>query len=192
MKGCRILEPWIAWDRKLFIWIHQQSGEGLDYILAWPTFFGSTVTVLLLAFAMIRIWDPARWKPKFAVFSVGILGLKILEYLLKVLFSRPRPFENFSDWINGPAEIAPVLFQLPSSYSFPSGHAATAFAAAALLNGLYAGRLRFLYFLAFWVALSRVYIGVHYPADVLAGALLGIAWGTLASAAAKSRLKIEV
>jgi len=63
---------------------------------------------------------------------------------------------------------------LPATYSFPSGHATVSFACAAVL-ALAVPRLRVpLYALAALIAFSRVYVGVHYPFDVLGGALLGV------------------
>ncbi len=70
-----------------------------------------------------------------------------------------------------------TLIATPSSPSFPSGHAATAFAAAVAI-GVLCPRLRWpLVGLAVFVAFSRVYLGVHYWLDVLVGSLLGVAIG---------------
>ena len=67
------------------------------------------------------------------------------------------------------------LLEAPSTFSFPSGHATVSFACATLLAAA-VPRLRWpFYALAALIAFSRVYVGVHYPADVLAGALLGVA-----------------
>ena len=89
---------------------------------------------------------------------------------LKRVFERPRPS------LVDPA-VHPLV-PVPHSYSMPSGHAATAFAAAVAV-GLVHPRLRWaLLVLAALIALSRVWLGVHYLSDVLAGAALGsaIAW----------------
>jgi undecaprenyl-diphosphatase len=70
------------------------------------------------------------------------------------------------------------LLEVPTTSSFPSGHAATSFACALVL-ARFAPRLTIpLFVLAALIAFSRVYVGVHYPFDVLAGALLGLAIAT--------------
>lgn len=79
-----------------------------------------------------------------------------------------------------------ALGSIPDSPSFPSGHSATAFAAATAV-GLLCPRLRLpLLALAVLVAASRVYLGVHYPSDVLVGSALGIAIGVVAGTAARA------
>jgi undecaprenyl-diphosphatase len=78
-----------------------------------------------------------------------------------------------------PAEILDPepLMEVPTTSSFPSGHSATSFACAVVLSRI-APRLTIpLFVLAALIAFSRVYVGVHYPFDVLAGALLGVALG---------------
>ena len=70
------------------------------------------------------------------------------------------------------------LLEAPSTFSFPSGHATVAFASATIL-ALAVPRLRWpLFALAALIAFSRVYVGVHYPGDVLAGAVLGVGIAT--------------
>lgn len=83
----------------------------------------------------------------------------------KFLFNRARPF--ISD-----TEIAPLI-KTPSSSSFPSGHSATAAAGAITLSVVYPSFAPAFLLSGFLVALSRIYLGVHYPFDVLAGLLIG-------------------
>jgi membrane-associated phospholipid phosphatase len=86
---------------------------------------------------------------------------------LKELVSRDRPTVRFP-------RPEPLVF-VPHSSSFPSAHSATAFACATILASRASRRLSALLFLlAAAIAFSRVYVGVHYPLDVVAGAALGI------------------
>jgi undecaprenyl-diphosphatase len=102
-----------------------------------------------------------------AAVSVGIGSLVVA--MLKESIDRPRP-EHADPTID--AAVA-----TPGSPSFPSGHTATAFAAAAVVGAFYP-RLRWpLYSLAALVGLSRIYLGVHFTLDVLAGAILGLVIG---------------
>jgi undecaprenyl-diphosphatase len=102
-----------------------------------------------------------------AAVSVGIGSLVVA--MLKESIDRPRPEHT------DPALDAAVA--TPGSPSFPSGHTATAFAAAAVVGAFYP-RLRWpLYSLATLVGLSRIYLGVHFTLDVIAGATLGLAIG---------------
>ena len=83
----------------------------------------------------------------------------------KYLFNRARPFIDDTD-------VAP-LTKTPSSSSFPSGHSATAAAGTLTLSYIYPSFTPTLVLSGFLVALSRIYLGVHYPFDVLAGVLIG-------------------
>ena len=85
----------------------------------------------------------------------------------KYLFNRARPFI----W---DTEIAP-LTKTPSSSSFPSGHSATAAAGALTLSVLYPPFAPALALAGALVVLSRIYLGVHFPFDVLAGSIIGTA-----------------
>ncbi len=116
--------------------------------------------------------DALRRRPPLTALAAAgaFAAAALLTDLVKALAERPRPAGD-------------VLVVVPGSYSFPSGHAATAFAAATVVALLHP-RLRWPALgLAALVALSRVYLGVHYPLDVLAGALLGAVVGWAATRA---------
>ena len=99
--------------------------------------------------------------------GAAILVAESISGALKLWAERDRPP------LSNP-EPEPLV-HLAATYSFPSGHATVAFACATVLV-LAVPRLRLpLYALAALIAFSRVYVGVHYPFDVLAGALLGVA-----------------
>jgi undecaprenyl-diphosphatase len=106
----------------------------------------------------------------FPLVVLGVIVADALAFALKHVFSDRRPYVREPD----PEPLVRPVQDL----TFPSGHSATAFAGAALLAAA-APRLALpLYLLAAAIAFSRVYVGVHYPLDVLAGAALGLAVAT--------------
>jgi undecaprenyl-diphosphatase len=105
--------------------------------------------------------------------GLAVTSAAVLVTALKELFDRARP--PVADPSVDPIGI------VPASASFPSGHAATAFAAAVAVALVYPRLGRPLLALAAIVAVSRVYLGVHYVLDVAAGTLLGIAVGIAAA-----------
>jgi undecaprenyl-diphosphatase len=124
--------------------------------------FGAVWIALALVLALRR-----RLPSAFMLVTAGVLAADMLALLLKVAGGRRRPFLVNPD--------QDPLVGTPLDLSLPSGHAATSFAGATLL-AWYAPRFAVpLYGLAALVAWSRVYVGVHYPLDIVAGAALGVA-----------------
>ncbi len=80
-----------------------------------------------------------------------------------------------------------ALVTIPHSHSFPSGHSATAFAGATVLSGLAPRAAPAFYLLAVAIAYSRLYVGVHFPLDVVGGAAIGVATALLLLAGARRR-----
>jgi len=89
-------------------------------------------------------------------------------FILQNFFHRPRPITTSFN------QFQLVLTKCPTSFSFPSGHAATAFAAATVLTFFDKKRRFFYYLIAFLIAYSRIYSGCHYFLDVLGGGVLGM------------------
>ncbi len=88
------------------------------------------------------------------------------QIILKKLIRRRRPCVKFQEINN--------LISLPDEFSFPSGHTAAAFLMASLMSVFFPSFVILFYFLALLIGVSRIYNGVHYPGDVIAGALIGI------------------
>jgi undecaprenyl-diphosphatase len=163
-----MLENVLALDRQIFIWVHNLQQPWLNYFLAWPTYLGATWILLILIFLLMFLWDRKNILRKYSFMLLAMLSTDLVVHLLKHYLHRPRPFVGLKD-------ITPVsvLFSEPISYSFPSGHAAIIFCAAVLINMLYHHRFVFLYGIALLVCVTRMYVGVHYPTDLIAGAALG-------------------
>lgn len=105
-------------------------------------------------------------KASFLVLTALFASYLTGEEVLKHIFHRPRPFLTIP-WVN-------LLVQPPGSLSFPSAHAANAFASGLVLARKIPALTWPVFILAVLMAFSRVYVGVHYPFDVLAGSLVGI------------------
>ncbi|MEJ7792817.1 MAG: phosphatase PAP2 family protein [Gaiellaceae bacterium] len=166
-------------DRSLQRWIVEHRADPLDPLFELLSHVGSFGLVwlgLALAFSLTHSGDSWRrpWllRPWLLVrVAVTIMAAELVSGLLKMSLSRDRP---------PLAEPEPMpLVPLPATHSFPSGHATVSFACATVL-ALAVPRLRWpLFALAALIGVSRIYVGVHYPGDVLAGALLGVGLGLL-------------
>ncbi len=113
-------------------------------------------------------------KGKFAVAGVILLIVfcdQLSHNVLKEIFERLRPCNTLEDIIT-PAGCG-------GTYSFPSNHAFNNFAAATFFFLLYKNLKWILYSAALLISISRVYLGLHYPSDIFAGALVGILFGYL-------------
>lgn len=168
---------WQSWDRVLLLWVNQTwTSPLLDTLMHGLTYLGSAYAVA--GVIVVMGWRMRRrqfgWRAVAATcFCLALVyGLVAGAYnALKYEVLRPRPFVALGAELRVSADEVQAI--RPNS-SFPSGHAANAFMLATLLAALLRRGLWPLWYgLASLVALSRVYLGLHYPGDVLAGATLG-------------------
>ena len=116
---------------------------------------------------LFAIWSRRSLAGTTLVTAACVWTADLVATGIKPIAARPRPFESVPD--------ADPLLGATVGSSFPSGHAATSFAGAVVLSLLVRRAVPLLFALAVLIAFSRVYVGVHYPLDVIGGAALGTA-----------------
>jgi undecaprenyl-diphosphatase len=155
----------IGWDHLARAWVVAHRLEALDGVM-WALSAVGRGGMVWLAIAAVVAWRRSRWSD-FAALAVALLmATAAADYALKPAIGRARPFAV--------APAVRVIGGKPHDASFPSGHAANAFAGAFVVStAVPSGRLVW-WPLAVAIAYSRVYLGVHYPLDVIGGALVGV------------------
>jgi undecaprenyl-diphosphatase len=166
----------LAGDAALFRWIASWRTPWLDAPMLWASFAGDRAAVWLILAAVIAVlrrgpYAMAAWR---LALAIGLSGL-LVDMALKPTFARLRPFDAVADTL--------VLGSRPTTTSFPSGHATNAVVGAYALALVWRRPRALWWALATTIAVSRVYLGVHYPLDVVAGALFGWAIARFATAA---------
>jgi undecaprenyl-diphosphatase len=161
----------LAFDSSVRSVVHSFASPALTRLMFAMSFMGSggLAAFALLGFALFRHF---QWRRAAIWLVVTLAGALVLELTLKLAFHRPRPVPFF-----GP---------IPRTYSFPSGHSLFSFCFYGVLAGLLTGRVRSMSariliwlvaaLLVLSIGLSRIYLGVHYPSDVIAGYLAGAIW----------------
>ncbi|MBA3633505.1 MAG: phosphatase PAP2 family protein [Acidobacteria bacterium] len=162
-----------ALDETVRLYVHGFANESLTVLMQFITILGSTLFLSFLCVGVFVIFIIKNWKRAAVLLMTTMAGAVILNFALKVSFGRVRPVPFFDT-------------PLPDSYSFPSGHALYAACFYGVLAWLIATRiqnksLRILVWslavlLALLIGLSRIYLGVHYPSDVIAGYAAAIVW----------------
>ena len=158
-------------DSAARVWLTAHHTRALDVVMVALSVVGRGGLLWLVAGAALVVRN-RRLLPGLLQLALAI-GLTSLttSVVLKPAIARTRPFESAAD--------VRVIDRLPDSKSFPSGHAANAFAGGYVLTRMWPAAAVPLWIFAALVAFSRVYVGVHYPLDVIGGALVGLACGVL-------------
>jgi undecaprenyl-diphosphatase len=152
-----------------FFEAHLRGRPALDRVMYAASAVGDH-SAIWLALAALQGWrSGSGWRPLLR--AGALLGVEsaLVNGLVKLAFRRERPEST---------DERPLPLRIPRTSSFPSGHSSAAFFAATLLGN---GRTRLIYYvLASIVASSRVYVKIHHPSDVVAGAALGVILGQVA------------
>jgi undecaprenyl-diphosphatase len=180
---CLLLFAWLGnemiegdtlrFDNAVRSWVHQFASPAMTRTMTAITHLGSRGLLIQLLIAFI-VFAKLHWRRAAIWLAITMSGALLLEITLKWAYHRPRPIPFFG--------IA------PGSYSFPSGHALTSLCFYGVLAGLLSARIKSLpWRIALWtlavlliiaIGFSRIYLGVHYPSDVVAGYLAATVWVT--------------
>jgi len=151
----------VNYDSQIFSAVRSVKNPVLDVIMLLVTNIATLYIGVPIVLALVYL---SKNRKLLADFFVALLIGIALTLLLKMAIARPRP-----------EDIMNVGFWASATFSsFPSDHASTAFVMFGIMGHHLKKWKLWLYLLAVLIAISRVYLGVHYPTDVLAGAFLGI------------------
>lgn len=164
-----MLHTILSADVALRAWLSAHHTGWLDQIMLTLSVLGEAGTLWLMI-AVVAVVRHPRLAPQLWQVALAILlAYLVVDIGLKPLIARARPFDALPD--------VHVVGWRPVTYSFPSGHSASAVAGAFVVTLMLPELHVLLWILAFGIAFSRVYLGVHYPIDVAGGALVGWAIG---------------
>ncbi len=156
-------------------WVHQtfHSQAFLNYFFKYITYFGEFGAAPIACALILLIFKKTRKTGLGAAIGL-VINILIVNVILKLSVNRARPWTEFNEIT---AFYKQFGIRLPTDSSFPSGHTATCFCAAVALMMAYKVKALPALVIAVLVALSRIYLCVHYPTDVLAGMIIGSVCG---------------
>lgn len=167
-------------DLNLLLAIHNTSQNFIfDILMPWISSLGN-IGIVWISISLALISKKKYRRVGIMCLIALILGTLTGELFLKNVVGRLRPFMSLPD--------ARLLIEKPTSFSFPSGHTTSSFAAAAVLAGNFKRYRIPVFGLAGLIAFSRMYLLVHYPSDILGGIILGIICARIAMKIGKKYL----
>jgi undecaprenyl-diphosphatase len=164
----RRMGPLHALDAEIYMAVNDGPHPGVLDSLAWALALVATggwiwVVGALVAY-LIRV--PQSLQAVKRLLPSVVVTTWLIEYPIKAYFRRRRPFVRIVQ--------ALVIGKKPGSWSFPSGHTASSFASAWILSSVWPRRAPVFFGIAGAVGFSRIYLGAHYPGDVMSGAVFGM------------------
>ena len=183
------MESLLYYDQQIFFFINRQlSNPAFDFIMPYVRERDFWIPLyVLLVFYFVRLLKKWSWVALVTTAITIVITDQLSSSLIKPWIGRLRPCNDPSL-----AEQVQLIVNCGSGFSFVSSHAANHFGIACFLIVMLQHRLKWILPVAlFWAALvsfAQVYVGVHYPLDVICGGLLGVATGILAGKICKGIL----
>ena len=164
-------------DIRILKWVHEvfHDQTWLNYIMKYVTYIGEFGAGAILCAVGLLIFKKTRWAGV-AVAVACVLDVLVVNVILKLSVNRARPWQSYPGLGFQEFHMA-IGVREPTDSSFPSGHTAALFAAAVALVAYYKVKGLPALGVALLVAISRIYLCMHYPSDVLGGILIGSACG---------------
>ncbi len=168
-----------AWDFSAIEWMCENRVPVLTPFFSLITHLGDK-GLFWIALALILFAIPKTRKMGLTMGIAMGIGIIIGNGILKNVVARMRPYDYY-DLIHGTKDYIDTIVAKPDDFSFPSGHTQASFAAAVamFLNNKRVGVAAII--LAFLIAISRFYLCVHFPTDIICGGLMGTAWAFIAN-----------
>lgn len=169
----------IELDKELFLILNGMHAVWMDRIMLLLSWTEASIPIYaFLLFLIYKTFKERTWGIVLCIVLLILLTDQTTSGLMKPYFERPRPsheptLEGMVHLVNG---------YTGGHYGFASSHAANTFGIAMFMTSLFRKEKRWIAWLFFWAALvsyTRIYLGVHYPGDILVGALIGILYGWL-------------
>lgn len=157
-------------DESIILWVSSHlTNEFFNFFMPIVSVLGNVgILWIIMGIGMI-LFGKEQKKWGFLLLVCLATTALISNFFIKPIIQRTRPFDML---------FLEILIQRPHDFSFPSGHTAAAFAAATVFYMKNKKMGIFMYLFAFLMGFSRLYLLVHYPSDILAGALIGtvVSW----------------
>ena len=154
-------------DIGMFYFVNKKlQNKILDVFMKYITELGSTVFAVCICLFLILLRLFSSNQKLWLLMSANMILGQFITQTAKRLFNRPRPWKSLG-W-------ARVVKSVSCAYSFPSGHTCSAFSIALVLSSALPTISLVLFLLATLVGISRIYLGCHYPSDVLTGSMVSL------------------